>query len=554
MSKNGGSTHPMAWYHDTRRAFLAASTQSIANQLARRSVEESLDTEPSQAEEWLRSVGVLQQNLGDRIPILRSALSTPGCEAIRHVVLEFDFRRRGLRMDCVLIGAGILFVVEFKRSKLERADRDQVMNYAVNLLEFHLLTRRWCETNGAIVVPILALTSGRARTPPAWPDLAGHSWSSLANKPLECDAESLGSVLGLGLQNRRSQTTVDIAGWLNSPFQPSSSILDATLSLYGNHDVTAIQEHAAPRDAIERSTVEIRTRIESALAKSQYHVIFLSGAPGAGKTLVGLDLVMRGSTAAESVFVTGNAPLVDVLNQALSTSYRAQARRSTSWAVTGYRRADAKLVTGAAGYKIVKAHKFLGPRGSNHGQVDGRVLVFDEAQRTYEQGRVVLGAPLREHEADLILEAQTTAFPSGGAVVVALVGHNQAINRGERGLVAWLEAADRHGWSFSIGDETLALAELRNGQNWAVHPRRSYSTTATCVSRCATTGTRCSKSGPLLCWTATLLSHAHWLLPLRRTATWYGSPVVWPEPGAGQRNAPSAVSVLDSLHLGRPGA
>jgi hypothetical protein len=210
------------------------------------------------------------------------------------------------------------------------------------------------------------------------------------------------------------------------------------------------------------------------LVDAEYHVIFLSGAPGAGKTLVGLDLVMRGSTAEQAVFVTGNAPLVEVLNEALSTSYRAQGRRTTSWATTGYRRADAKLVLGAATYKIVKAHRFLGPRGDKHGQRDGRVLVFDEAQRTYEQGRMVLGSPLRDHEADLILEAQRATFPAGGAVVVALVGHNQAINRGERGIIAWLEAADRHGWSFSVADETLALAELRDRDTWVTHPKRQH--------------------------------------------------------------------------------
>jgi Uncharacterized conserved protein (DUF2075) len=181
---------------------------------------------------------------------------------------------------------------------------------------------------------------------------------------------------------------------------------------------------------------------------------------------------MRGTLADKAVFVTGNAPLVDVLNEALSTSYRAQGRRADSWTPTGYRRTDANLVAGAASFKIVKAHKFLGGRGQPHRQEDGRVLVFDEAQRTYERGKVVLGTALADHEADLILKVQREAFPQGGAVVVALVGHNQAINRGERGIVAWLEAAHRHGWSFSIADETLALAELGDRDSWAAHPNR----------------------------------------------------------------------------------
>jgi len=161
-----------------------------------------------------------------------------------------------------------------------------------------------------------------------------------------------------------------------------------------------------------------------------------------------------------------------VLNKALGASYRAQGRRAASWTPTGYRRTDAKLVTSAASFKIVKAHNFLGKRGEAHRQEDGRVLVFDEAQRTYERGHVVLGAALSDHEADLILSVQRKAFPVGGAVVVALIGHNQAINRGERGIVAWLEAADRNGWTFSIADETLALAEFEDRAMWAEHRSR----------------------------------------------------------------------------------
>ena len=107
-----------------------------------------------------------------------------------------------------------------------------------------------------------------------------------------------------------------------------------------------------------------------------------------------------------------------------------------------------------------------------HHQEDSRVLVFDEAQRTYEKGKVVLGRALPDHEADLILGVQKKMFPVGGAVVVALVGQNQAINRGERGIIAWLEAADRNSWSFSIDDETLNLSEISARETWAIHPNR----------------------------------------------------------------------------------
>jgi Schlafen group 3, DNA/RNA helicase domain len=148
-------------------------------------------------------------------------------------------------------------------------------------------------------------------------------------------------------------------------------------------------------------------------------------------------------------------------------------RAKESWTPTGYLHSDAKYVVSAASYKIVKAHNFLGKRGGSHGQKDGRVLVFDEAQRTYEKGRMVLGAKLPDHEADLILNTQKAAYPTGGAVVVALIGHNQAINRGERGMVAWLEAAKRCGWTYSIADETLVQGLVDPIGEWGGNPNRA---------------------------------------------------------------------------------
>jgi hypothetical protein len=461
-----------AWYSATRADFILAPVESIANQLAGRAVAENLEIERAQAVEWQQSVGSLQSTLKERLPIIREALSAKGSEEIHHVILEYDFRRRGLRLDCVLLGAGVLFIIEFKRTKVQRADLDQVMGYAVNLLEFHRVTRDWCAQCEGIVVPVVSLTVGRVTNTIKWPGLSGRSWPALANKPMICDRHSLNEALSLGLANRRSKKAVSPTDWLASPFGPSSSILDATLSLFGNHDVSAIHEHAAPRAAIDASLKEIIHHINGALERDAYHIIFLSGAPGAGKTLVGLEIVMRGDHRDGAVFVTGNAPLVDVLNAALEKSYNRQGANADVWAKTGYRRADARLVAAAANFKIVKAHNFLGNRGVTHRQEDGRVLVFDEAQRTYVRGHVVRGQALSDHEADLILDVQRKAYPVGGAVVVALVGHNQAINRGERGILAWLEAATKAGWSYSIADKTLELAEFEGREKWAMSEYR----------------------------------------------------------------------------------
>ena len=103
MTNHVTPKHTAAWYYGTREEFLATPKDAIANQLAGRAASESLEIESAQSEEWRRSVELLQRHLDERLPILRQALLAPGCEAIRDVILEFDFRRRGLRMDCLLL-------------------------------------------------------------------------------------------------------------------------------------------------------------------------------------------------------------------------------------------------------------------------------------------------------------------------------------------------------------------------------------------------------------------------------------------------------------------
>ncbi len=160
---------------------------------------------------------------------------------------------------------------------------------------------------GCVVVPIFARTDGDHRRPLAWPGMAGPSWPSVARGPMECDKDSLQEALALGLRSRRTEKAVALEDWLKSSFRPSSSIVDATLSLYGNHDVSAIQDHSAPQ---RRSPAA--NRQNEALGGNRWWWVFLGW-----EAFVGLDLVMRGPHAAEAVFVTGNAPLVDVLNKAL---------------------------------------------------------------------------------------------------------------------------------------------------------------------------------------------------------------------------------------------
>ncbi len=470
-----------AWYVKDREAFVRDPVQKVVGELASSAAAEGLHIEQDQHEEWRSSVGVLQRELQHRtgeIELLKATLAAADLAGFRHVLLEFDFRRRGLRMDCVLLGDGVIAVIEFKRSKLGAADREQVTNYAVNLVEFHEETRRVVKEEHGIVVPVLTLTTG---TFGSKPDFKGQflrdPWASVLARPLECDANTLHAALRFVLGQRRGQVPIDCRRWLSARFAPSSTILDAAISLYGQHDVSAISAHAAPVELIDQCAREVADIAEQSRHDGTNRIIFVSGAPGAGKTLVGLKLAFDKRLRSDAVFVTGNSPLVEVLSAALKGAYKRRSKQAVQAVVaSGYAHQDAARVIGMSTFKLVKAHAFLGERGKHLDSADGRVVIFDEAQRTYRKGRLVLRKPLAADEAQLILESLEQTHPRG-AVVVALIGHNQAINSGEMGIKAWFTAAEARGWRFAISDRTLALGEVAVSGQWAGHPLRDYLST-----------------------------------------------------------------------------
>ena len=401
MPQLSSTTAGRAWYSADRASFLGTDKDSIVAELSSAAAAQGWHIEPEQHQEWDASVGILQDgirtNVSPEIDILRGALEESGLAAYSDVILEYDFRRRGLRIDCVLLAPGIIAVLEFKRSKLSPADADQVTNYCVNLVEFHEESRRFCEEEGAIVVAILIQTEGSyGGRCGGGSECHAEPWDAVLREPMRCGSTGLGSALTKALKLRKGQTAPNREAWLSSRFSPSSTILDAAISLFGDHDVSAIHEHAGSIAQIEATIAEVASQIGQAREERRHRIVLISGAPGAGKTLVGLRLAFDERFRTDAVFVTGNAPLVDVLTEALKRSYKRQTARAAG-PISGYPRENARLLIENATFKIVKAHNFLRERGRNTSSSDGSIVIFDEAQRTYEKGRVVVGHPLADH-------------------------------------------------------------------------------------------------------------------------------------------------------------
>lgn len=448
-----------AWYRNTRNGFLSDSSEAVRARLHSAASRDGWNVEPDQDVEWERSIAELQVALRD-----------DELRFITGVLAEYDFRRRGLRIDFVLIANGTLFVLEFKRNRPSSADRDQVMNYCVNLVEFHEST----QSQKLRLFPVLVsegLKTSALANDVKW----SKDWPTISADVTKTHPRHLGSVLALLYEHVDvPRIPIDVEAWDSAPFSPSSTIIDAAVSLFGQHDVSAIRTHTAPKEAIDRCVSAVLTEIATATELSRHELILVSGSPGAGKTLVGLAITFARQLAGDAVFVTGNAPLVEVINGSLRRSYLGLNNRQRGRDLGGYTRKGFDLMARNADFKVVKAHRFLDHARSPDSaraskSADGRIVIFDEAQRTYSEGKIVNRRKLESDEASLIV-SEMARRPS--SIIVLLLGHNQNINLAETGPGAWLKAARAHNWHYAVSDETLALEEFSRDPSWRNDPLR----------------------------------------------------------------------------------
>jgi hypothetical protein len=215
--------------------------------------------------------------------------------------------------------------------------------------------------------------------------------------------------------------------------------------LYGRHGVTEISGARADVGNLTRTTQAITKAIEAAQQSHRHHVVFVTGIPGAGKTLCGLNAVFGTHTAA--AFLTGNLPLVHVLREALAQDAAAQGR-----SLRAARQQAESAIQPLMGF--LRDNQERGTAPHEH------VIVFDEAQRAWdaEFGRRKFGHA--ESEAAMFLDIMRRHHD--WAVIVALVGSGQEINTGEAGLEAWGEALrSRPTWTASAPPSVIAGPDLR---------------------------------------------------------------------------------------------
>ncbi|WP_147447207.1 DNA/RNA helicase domain-containing protein [Corallococcus sp. CA054B] len=371
------------------------------------------------------------------LDILRSTFRALGEVCAKwSLLIEMPLHRLGKRLDAVVLSPGVVCVVEFKigATTYDAAARLQTESYAHALHDFHKASQtRW-------VVPILCAEKGPDRPT----QMKG--FDHVADL-IETNAYTL----SIALREAATQfgsSAESIPDWHEfdaSPYQPTPSIIEAARTLYAGHRVADIGRGDATDENLQRTADALRATVRSAESRREKVVCFVTGAPGAGKTLLGLDLAFTrfpGSTSA--TLLSGNRPLVHVLTEALASDLATR---------TQQRKEDAKRVASKALQNLLDYIK----QHTAGGAPDEHVLVFDEAQRAWNAtvGKRLLKRNQSEPESFLEILGRHE-----WACLVCLVGPGQEINDGEGGLALWGEAlsnaaARGHCWSVVAAPQAL---------------------------------------------------------------------------------------------------
>lgn len=406
-----------AYYAASIDAFRGDSDDTILGRLAASS---SFAIEPTQRDAWLA-----------QISIMRAALAqTPGQGLI---AFEFAVPRMGKRIDVVLVLGAAVYVLEFKVGQREfTADAlNQVWDYALDLKNFHSTSHH------ATIVPVLVATDAENRGVQA----IIRSDHDGVVRPLRATAGTLSELLRT-VGAWCDGTAIDARQWATGWYSPTPTIIEAALALYSGHRVEDISRREAEAINLTQTTAQIDEVIRQARAGQHKAICFVTGVPGAGKTLVGLDVATKHHDKASelySVFLSGNGPLVKILCEALARD-RAERSRSSSKRITlGEARSEVRAF-------IQNVHHFRDEciRDGTKPPIE-HVALFDEAQRAWNKEQTASFMQRKKGHANFAMSEPAFLVScmdrhADWAVIVCLVGGGQEINTGEAGIGEWLRA------------------------------------------------------------------------------------------------------------------
>jgi hypothetical protein len=348
---------------------------------------------------------------------------------------EFSIPRMGSRIDVLLIIKNVLFVLEFKVGEkvFPLYAIDQVWDYALDLKNFHRTS------HDKFIAPVLISTEAKGEI--SLIQTTQHNDQLLY--PINSNPENLREVIDKVLAFS-DQSDIDIYNWIEGSYAPTPTIIEAATALYNEHSVEEITRREAGDSNLTFTTETIKSVIEEAKRYHKKAICFVTGVPGAGKTLVGLDIATKNmdkENATRSVFLSGNGPLVAILREALT---RDKLKREKS---KGNKVKKGEVFQQVKSF-IQNVHHFRDEYLRDDKAPVDHIAIFDEAQRAWnkEQTKGFMKRKKNVHdfaisEPEFLIECMDRH--SDWAVIVCLVGGGQEINTGEAGISEWLESIDR---------------------------------------------------------------------------------------------------------------
>lgn len=403
------------YYSDTITKFLKKTKETIIGEI---SVNGRLGHINTELFAWEFQINLLQKILSDYEGQL---------------FFEFSIPRMGKRVDCLLIIKNIVFVIEFKVGEKEFLNHniEQVWDYALDLKNFHQPSHQ------LLLVPILIATQAKS----SYFEIISSSHQDNLVNPLRTNAEDLKNVIDSVLNFFSSNESVDSEDYVNGSYSPTPTIIEAAVSLYNNHNVEDITRSDADAKNLSITTSYISETIELAKNNSKKIICFVTGVPGAGKTLVGLKVAaehLDKDKGNSSVFLSGNKPLVDILQEALTRDRVLQEKLIGNRITKKQARESVKTF-------IQIIHHYRDEYLRDSKAPYDHVAIFDEAQRAWTKEQTVKFMQQKKGIADFQYSEPEFLIScldrhKDWAVVICLVGGGQEINTGEAGISEWLNA------------------------------------------------------------------------------------------------------------------
>jgi len=407
-----------SFYSAPIKSFIEDTAQEILGTLAENN---GFALDLTQKTAWLQEIKILKE-------ILQTYTGS--------IYFEYSIPRMGRRIDVVLIIKNVIFILEFKVGEKEflLSGIDQVLDYALDLKNFHETSHKH------LIAPVLIATEADDN----FPIIAVTSHNDNLLMPIKTNTRLLSDVIFNVLEFANGEI-INSEDWARGRYSPTPTIIEAAMALYNGHDVSEISRSDASAKNLSDTSNAISKIISDAKDNGDKVICFVTGVPGAGKTLVGLDVATKHldkDKELTSVFLSGNGPLVAILREALT---RDKVKREKE---KGIKIRKGEVMSNVKVF-IQNVHHFRDECliDTSAAPFD-HVTIFDEAQRAWDHTQTASFMKRKKGIVDFAISEPEFLIScldrhKDWAAIICLVGGGQEINTGEAGISEWIASLNR---------------------------------------------------------------------------------------------------------------